>query len=171
MAPTSRRTVARSLLNLALSAVAGCSRLVGDRERLADYDRATGRAAPLSRSWNRVIGQVGFERGDWSVPLRPWWRTREGRPADDDPGVENYVGRGEAWVVNRTGVQRVSLQLRHSLRGGDQSRGSVRLDSAFPVSSRLKAHLPVFSGYGESMIDFNHRQTTVGLGVSLLNWL
>jgi phospholipase A1 len=133
--------------------------------------QSNGRAEPLSRSWNRVIGQVGLERGDWSILLRPWWRISEDPLTDDNPGIENYIGRGEAVVVHRSGGQLVSLQLRHSLRGGDQSRGSVRLDWAFPVSSYLKAHLQVFSGYGESLIDFNHRQTTIGVGVSLTNWL
>ena len=133
--------------------------------------QSNGRGEPLSRSWNRVIAQVGLERGDWAVLLRPWWRLSEAGGIDDNPGIEDYVGRAEAIVMRRMGANLVSVQLRHSLRGGAASRGSVLLDWAVPLSSYLKGHLRVFSGHGETLIDFNHRQTTVGFGISLAEWL
>ncbi|MFZ4758521.1 MAG: phospholipase A [Burkholderiaceae bacterium] len=132
--------------------------------------QSNGRAEPLSRSWNRIIAQAGFENGPWSVIVRPWWRLPESPDVDDNPGIENYLGRGELVVTRRLGAQQVTVQLRHSLRGGDQARGSVLIDWAYPLSSYLKGHLQVFSGYGETMIDFNHRQTTVGVGFSLVEW-
>ncbi len=133
--------------------------------------QSNGRSEPLSRSWNRVIAQFGFENGDWALMLRPWWRLSEDPLTDDNPGIENWIGRGEATLVRKLGAHQLALRVRHSLRGGDQSRGSAQLDWAFPVSSYLKAHLQLFSGYGETLIDFNHRQTTIGLGVSLVEWL
>jgi phospholipase A1 len=132
--------------------------------------QSNGRGEPLSRSWNRVIAQAGFENGDWSVLARPWWRISEKAEVDDNPGIENWIGRGELVVTRRAGAHQVSLQMRHSLKGGDASRGSVMLAWAFPLSSYLKGHVQVFSGYGESLIDYNYRQTTVGLGFSLVEW-
>ena len=132
--------------------------------------QSNGRSNPLSRSWNRVIGHFGFERGDLSVQVRPWWRIKESASDDNNPGIENYIGRGEVILAQRFGEHVVSLQGRHSLRTGDNSRGSVKLDWAIPMSGNLKAYLSVFSGYGESMIDYNHRQTMFGAGVSLVNW-
>lgn len=133
--------------------------------------QSNGRSEPLSRSWNRVIATVGLENGDWSVLVRPWWRIGEPIEDDDNPGIEDFIGRGEVVVVRKLGAHQASLRVRHSMKGGDLSRGSAMLDWAFPVSSYLKGHLQLFSGYGESLVDFNHRQTTIGLGVSLAQWL
>jgi phospholipase A1 len=133
--------------------------------------QSNGRSEPLSRSWNRVIATLGLENGDWSVLVRPWWRISEAIEDDDNPGIENWIGRGELLVLRKLGAHQAALRLRHSLKGGDLSRGSAMLDWAFPVSSYLKGHLQLFSGYGETLVDFNHRQTTIGLGVSLAQWL
>jgi phospholipase A1 len=132
--------------------------------------QSNGRADPLSRSWNRVIGMVGFEQGEWSLMLRPWWRIPEAAANDNNADVEDHVGRAELLLARRWGNHIVSLQLRHSLRGGDRSRGSGELEYAFPLAGNLRGQLQLFSGYGESLIDYNFRQTRLGLGVSLVEW-
>lgn len=130
--------------------------------------QSNGRSLPLSRSWNRLIAQFGIEHDDLSIQIRPWWRLPESNRNDDNPGIENYIGRGEIIIAQRLGKHVLSLQARHSLRAA--ARGSLKLDWAVPLNGRLKAHLSIFSGYGESMIDYNHRQTMIGAGISLVDW-
>jgi len=133
--------------------------------------QSNGRDVPQSRSWNRVIGQVGLESGDWTALVRPWLRIREKADKDDNSDILDYVGRGEIVLIRKLDNQQIAVTLRHSLRGGDKSRGSVTVDWAFPVYGYLKGHVQVFTGYGESLIDYNRRQTSVGVGLSLLEWL
>ena len=89
---------------------------------------------------------------------------------DENPGIEDYIGRGDATLVYSRSGHEVSLMARHSLRGGDDSRGAVQLDWGFPLTRTLRGHVQVFDGYGESLIDYNHKATYVGLGVSLQEW-
>ena len=131
---------------------------------------SNGRNVPESRSWNRVIGQIGFDRPGWSIVARPWWRIHENASSDDNPDIEDFMGRGEVLVTRNWGEHEISALMRHSLRGGDRSHGSVELNWAFPIHGELKGYLQFFSGYGESLIDYNHSANYVGLGVSLIEW-
>jgi phospholipase A1/A2 len=130
--------------------------------------QSNGRALPLSRSWNRIVFQAGFEKKDWTVLLRPWIRLND--EDDENPAIEDFTGRADLLVAHNIKGHQLSLLGRHSLRFGENNRGSLQLDWALPLSGRLKGHLQVFHGYGESMIDYNHKQTTIGLGVSLIEW-
>lgn len=131
---------------------------------------SNGRSDPLSRSWNRVILNFGLDRENWALMLRPWFRIKEDARDDNNPDIEDYMGRGDATLVWNKGGHEVSLMARHSLRTGDRSHGALQLDYGFPISNLLRGHIQVFDGYGESMIDYNHKATYVGVGVSLLEW-
>jgi len=132
--------------------------------------QSNGRSLPLSRSWDRMLLDVAIERDDWVVEFRPWWRIPEGDSRDDNPDISDYLGRADLRVVHQRGDHEYALTLRHSLRGGDESRGAVQFDWSFPMYRYLRGHVQVFDGYGESMIDYNHRATYIGVGASLLRW-
>lgn len=132
--------------------------------------QSNGRADPLSRSWNRVVAGIGFDRAHWSLVLRPWWRIPESFRNDNNPDITDYVGRGDATLVYHAGEQEVSILGRHTLRGGERSRGAVQVDWSFPIQRGLHGYVQLFHGYGESLIDYNHKATYVGLGISLLDW-
>jgi phospholipase A1 len=148
-------------------------RLGGWNGRMAGVSfnhQSNGRANPLSRSWNRVIGVIGLDRQNWALTVRPWWRVPESGADDNNPDIDDYVGRADATLVYQHGGHEFALMGRHSLRGGDRSHGAVQFDWGFPISNSLRGHVQVFDGYGESLIDYNHRATYVGLGISLLEW-
>ena len=131
--------------------------------------QSNGRGDPLSRSWNRVIAQVGFDRENWALVVRPWYRIPDGND-DDNPDIANYMGRGDATLTYSHNGHEFSLMGRHSLRGGDESHGALQASWGFPIDRNLRGHIEVFHGYGESLIDYNHKATYVGLGISLLEW-
>lgn len=132
--------------------------------------QSNGQSDPRSRSWNRIVGTIGLDRENWALVIRPWWRLPEGGREDNNPDIEDYVGRGDAMLVWRNGQHEIATIARHSLRGGERSHGSLQLDWGFPLDGPLRGHVQLFSGYGESLIDYNHASTYIGVGISLQEW-
>lgn len=132
--------------------------------------QSNGRSDPFSRSWNRVMLNVGLERDNFALMIRPWYRFEEDEVDDNNPEITDYLGHGDITANYKWKDHNFSLMARHSLKGGDDSHGALQFDWAFPLSGPLRGHLQIFDGYGESLIDYNHKATYVGLGVSLVNW-
>nr|WP_239556982.1 phospholipase A [Dyella flava] len=132
--------------------------------------QSNGQSDPLSRSWNRVMGQIGFERDDWTVMFRPWWRIPEQAVDDNNPDISNYMGRADMQIIHEWNGQEFGLMLRDSLRGGSEQHGAGRLTWSFPLVGNLRGYMELFKGYGESIIDYNHNATYLGIGISLLDW-
>ena len=127
--------------------------------------QSNGRGEDLSRSWNRAYLQFGFERDNLALLIRPWYRLPE-RDEDDNPDIEDYMGQGDVLAVYRKGRNAYSLLLRNNFQRTD-NRGALKLNWSFPLYGRLKGYVQYFNGYGESLIDYNHRQQSLGFGVSL----
>ena len=140
--------------------------------------QSNGQSLPLSRSWNRAYLMAGAEHGDrWRVQVRAWARLPERRGDDDNPGIGNTIGRGELALWWRPDpAHELGLTLRHSLRS--VARGSSRLEwlralgpgSRPQASSGLRLHVQLFSGYGDSLLDFNRRRTVLSVGLSLVDF-
>lgn len=141
--------------------------------------QSNGQSDPLSRSWNRTYLMGAAEKilgPESSLQLqgRIWKRWHEAALDDDNPMIENYIGRAElagSWQINKANT--LGLTLRHSLR--HQARGSARLDwlmapSASPSYTGLRYHVQLFSGYGDSLLDYNQKRHVLSLGLSLVDW-
>lgn len=135
--------------------------------------QSNGQNLPESRSWNRLYLQGGWEWGNTSVMARGWWRVPENAVKDENPDILNYVGRADLvarWEPEDKS-QAVSVLLRNNL-DLPKNRGFMQVDWSLPVAlgNSARLHAQLTSGFGESLIDYNHRQTTLGFGFSFREW-
>ncbi len=143
---------------------------------------SNGRSQLLSRSWNRVYLGLGFLRERWAIYLQPWYRIEEDRklddgdpntppPADgdDNPDIDDYLGHFELSAIydDRDDFEYSSL-LRYNPA---THKGALELGMSFPLWGRLKGYVQYFEGYGESLIDYDHRVQRIGIGFLLTDLL
>ena len=132
--------------------------------------QSNGRAGALSRGWNRLYQQVGLERGGFALFVRAWQRVREPGSHDDNPDIGRFMGYGDIVAVYQLRNHSFAALVRNNLRRSE-NHGALELDWSFRLVSNLKGYVQFFSGYGESMIDYNHRQSAIGLGVLINDWI
>jgi phospholipase A1 len=136
---------------------------------LAFNHQSNGRTDALSRSWNRLIGTFGVERENLALFADAWWRIPESDDKDDNPDITDYYGHGRITALYRWREHSFSGWIRGNVRTG---KGAVQLAWSSPrFLGPLRAYVQLFSGYGESMIDYNFKQTTIGAGVALSDGL
>ncbi len=129
---------------------------------------SNGDGLPLSRSWNFAYLGTAFTREDVALRARYNWRIAD-RGVDDNPDITDYIGNTElaaSWLPGETTMQ---LTARTSFKAWD--RGSLKFEWTRPVWAAkpdgLRWYVQLFSGYGETMLDYDHRQNSIGLGFTL----
>ncbi|HKI81235.1 MAG TPA: phospholipase A [Pseudodesulfovibrio sp.] len=132
--------------------------------------QSNGRGGDLERSWNRAYlgGTLAHER--WTLNLQAWYPFHDQSLRDHNPDIARYLGYGR-WVLSYHPSQRQSISLlsRNNITSGF-SRGAWQLTWSFPLLERINGYLQIFSGYGQSLIEYDHRSRAVGLGVTLNDW-
>jgi phospholipase A1 len=93
---------------------------------------------------------------------RVWKRINEAALDDDNRDLVDYMGHGDVNITYRRDGNDYSALLRHNFSTG---RGAVQLSWAFPLAGHFKGYTQLFSGYGQSLIDYNYYQNVLGLGL------
>lgn len=139
--------------------------------------QSNGQNIPLSRSWNRLFAQLVFATGSWYWSLKPWWRIPENKKknptdtqGDDNPDILDYMGYSELTASRAFGNQVVEVMLRNNFSSHDNT-GAVRINYTFPLSERFKGIVQVFTGYGDSLINYNDYENRISFGILLTDTL
>lgn len=137
------------------------------------WHQSNGRDVPVSRSWDRLFVSYVFRTGSWYVSLKPWWRIPEdddypitSPKRDDNPDIERYLGHFDLNIIKPMGNHVLELLLRNNLRT-HENKGSVQIDHSFPINGRFKGLLQVFTGYGDSLINYNDYENRISIGILL----
>ena len=127
--------------------------------------QSNGEGGSLERSWNRAYINVIGSKNNWTVSFQPWYIFQDSALQEHNPDIGHYMGYEQATVAYQYVNQEFSIQARNTLESGF-SRSGVTLSWSFPTGLRsLKGYVQAFNGYGQSLIEYNHRTTSVGVGV------
>jgi len=136
---------------------------------LAVVHQSNGRPEPESRTWWRTYLQGGWQVPGGSLLARRWYAWSESGLEADNPDIKDYAGRVDLMYRSRNGrYGGVNLLLRNNLRS--TNRAFLQLDWRVPSPLNIDFHVQLTAGYGESLLDYNHKQTTLGLGFSFWDW-
>lgn len=137
---------------------------------------SNGRNAPQSRSWNRLYIRHVSRIGPYYVSLMPWYRIPEDSKddpsdshGDDNPDIEKYMGNFQLEIARAFGNHVIELMVRNNLRS--DNKGAGQINYSFPLNKRFKGLIQVFTGYGDSLINYDNYETRVSLGILLTDTL
>jgi phospholipase A1/A2 len=124
--------------------------------------QSNGRSDLLSRSWDRIIATFGIERGDFALLAKAWYAFNY---EEDNPDIARYYGYGSLTGIYKWRDHSFSLMVRGNPGTG---KGAAELTWMSPrLLGPLRAYVQGFAGYGESLIDYNWNQRTIGAGIAL----
>lgn len=140
--------------------------------RIGVVHQSNGKGGALSRSWNRVYADFIFEKRNLALSIKPWIRIEEKSENDDNPDITDYLGHGELRAIYHRGEHTLSMMVRNLIESNFEN-GAVELGWSFPLGSYkyIKGYIQYFSGYGESLIDYDQNVNRIGAGALLYDWL
>nr|WP_267313357.1 phospholipase A [Zophobihabitans entericus] len=128
--------------------------------------QSNGRSQATSRSWNRVYARAMAMKDNFMIDLKAWYRIPESSSSDDNPDLTKYVGYYRLTLGYSWNSHMFTAQGRYNWNTG---YGNAELGWSYPVSDVLRIYTQLYTGYGESLIDYNYKQTRFGVGIKLGN--
>jgi phospholipase A1/A2 len=123
--------------------------------------QSNGRSDPLSRNWDRAVAVFGVERDNFALLAKAWYPFNK----EDNPDITDFYGYGSLTGIYKYRDHSFSVMARGN---PGKAKGAVELTWMSPrFFGPLRAYVQGFFGYGESLIDYNWKQNTIGVGIAL----
>ena len=133
--------------------------------------QSNGRGGTYERSWNRAYANLTFSGTSWLVSVEPWILIFKADSSDlHNKNIAHYLGYERVVVAYKYHSQEWSAMLRNSVESGFQ-RLALELDYSFPIYGVLHGYVQFFHGYGQSLIEYDQKTNSFGVGLTLSNWI
>ena len=116
-----------------------------------------------SRSVNEVYVEATLQHHMIVTNVRLWYRMPEEIGDDDNPDYYDYAGTLEVNWNYFYKKHMISLDARGNITTG---RGHLCATYSYPLKESLYLYMKLFTGYGESLIDYNNNITKFSIGFS-----
>jgi phospholipase A1 len=150
---------------------------------------SNGQEGYRSRSWNRLYLSGMWQWNNLFMATRLWYRlsedekyegyyegkvnpdTGEYEPnddGDDNPDIQDYLGFGDIKISYLLGQHQFAALLRYNFGAGGEQRGAIDFNWSYPFlnSENTFWYVKFFTGYGESLIDYDQYVNKASFGFS-----
>jgi phospholipase A1 len=129
--------------------------------------QSNGLGGVQERTWNRAYFETILANKNWMARIKIWQPFRDGGLKKYNPDITRYLGYSELQIAYKTANNNVfALESRNGIETGFK-RAATRFTWSFPMLENVKGYVQVFSGYGQSLNEYNNRTNSVGVGVTL----
>lgn len=130
--------------------------------------QSNGQSEPTSRSWNRAYGTLVLENNNFYIAGEYWHRFED--TIDNNPDILDFYGHGSISLAYANNGHTISITSRNNIES-NFTKGSVAASWSFPIFGNFKGYIQAFSGYGNSLIEYNVHTNTIGIGISVIDFL
>ena len=116
-----------------------------------------------SRGMDNLYINFTFQHKTLITDFKIWTPPLESKENSDNPDIMDYTGYAKLKFSYFWGQNMFTLMGRGSPKTG---KGAVEATYSYPLVNGTYLYTKVFSGYGESLIDYNHNITKFSLGFS-----
>ena len=127
--------------------------------------QSNGSGGKLERSWNRAYLQTTYNDNTYLLDLKIWdiiFRSTSSDLHNSDIG--NYLGYYQLTLgckIYRNSFTVLFRSIQYP---------TIELNWSFPLFGVLDGYIQFFSGYGQSLIEYNNHTNAIGVGISLNSW-
>jgi phospholipase A1 len=147
--------------------------------RFALIHQSNGQDVGKSRSWNRTEMMFLFQNDNIYYGANIWNRWNENAKkditsteGDDNPDLTDYIGNQKYFVKYKGENVNVTLAHQNDICSYNINRGNTKLDITFPsINSNFDFFIRGFSGYGESLVDYDVKIQRISFGIMIADWL
>ncbi len=131
--------------------------------RFSFEHQSNGRGGEQERSWNSIIGTFYVQTGFLFTELKIWTDSLDSLKYNKD--LMQYLGYGQVQFILPYKEHLIKLLFRNSF----SKYRATEINYSYPVTNdkNLFLYIKGFSGYGESLIDYNHKINKIGIGFSI----